>query len=131
MATQQPKRRMQDADNARASVINEDCSFTGTFAGASDLIVMGTMIGDCTLESTVVVDKMGRWQGAIKARNIVINGVVKGDVVAKERLEVGAQARIEGSVSAGSLAIATGANIDGETNITGQSQATQFEDRRK
>lgn len=131
MTSERPKRRLQDAGNDQPSIINQDCSFTGTFAGASDLIVKGTMIGDCILESTVVVDKMGRWQGTIQARNIVIHGVVKGNVVAKERLEVGAQARIEGGVTAGSLAIATGANIDGETNITGQSKPTQFEDRRK
>lgn len=130
MSKEQPKRRLQDTGNARPSVINEDCTFTGSFAGASDLIVVGTMIGDCQLESTVAVEKMGRWQGSITARNVVVNGTVKGDVLAKDRLEVGPQARIEGSVTAGSLAIAMGANIDGETKITGTAQATQFKDRR-
>lgn len=130
MPTEQPKRRLQDTAGTQPSVINEHCSFTGTFSGASDLIVLGTMIGDCSLESTVVIEKMGRWQGTIVARNIVINGTVKGNVTARERLEVGAQARIEGSVTAGSLAIATGANIEGETNITGHAKATQFKDRR-
>lgn len=130
MSKEQPKRRLQDANNGQPSVISDSCTFTGSFAGASDLIVLGSVIGDCALESTVVIEKVGRWQGTIKARNVVINGVVKGDVVARERLEVGAQARIEGTVTAGSLAIATGANIDGETHITGQSQASQFKDRR-
>lgn len=130
MSKEQQKRRLQDAGSGQPSIISEDCSFTGSFAGASDLIVLGTMIGDCKLESTVIIEKMGRWQGSVQARNVVINGVVKGDVTARERLEVGAQARIEGSVTAGSLAIATGANIDGETNITGQSAVTQFKDRR-
>lgn len=124
-----PKRRTRDQLTGTPSIISETSIFKGEFCGACDFLILGSVVGTCVLDSMLTVEKTGIWSGKITAKNVIINGTVKGDIVAKEKLEIGAHARIEGNVTAGSLAIATGAIIQGDTKITGISQ--NFNERRQ
>lgn len=56
----------------------------------------------------------GRVSGEIRAPNAVINGVVKGDIVVSERLELAPQARIDGNVYYKVLEMAAGAKLSGK-----------------
>lgn len=126
--TDAPKRRSRDHQTGTPSIISETSVFKGEFCGACDFMILGSVVGSCVLDSSLTVAKTGIWNGKISAKNVVINGTVKGDVVASEKLEVGPHACIEGNVTAGSLAIATGAVIQGDTKISGNSQT--FSERR-
>ena len=56
----------------------------------------------------------GRVTGEIRASNAVINGMVSGDIVVAERLELASSARIEGNVYYKVLEMAAGAQINGK-----------------
>ena len=52
-------------------------------------------------------------EGEVRAPHVIINGVMKGDVIASERVELAAQARVHGNVHYKVLEMAAGAQITG------------------
>ena len=58
--------------------------------------------------------------GEIQAPHIVINGAVKGDVTADERLELASNARVEGNVYYKVLEMSAGAQINGKMVFRGE-----------
>jgi cytoskeletal protein CcmA (bactofilin family) len=72
----------------------------------------------------------GRWKGTLKATDIVVAGVVEGDVIAKQRVEILGTARITGSLAGNSIAVAEGAIIAGEIKVTNGTPPVTFQEKR-
>jgi cytoskeletal protein CcmA (bactofilin family) len=53
-------------------------------------------------------------EGGVAVPNVVLNGTVKGDILAHERVELGATARVHGNVYYGLIEMAMGAEINGK-----------------
>ena len=73
----------------------------------------------------------GHWKGTLKATDIVVAGVVEGDVIAKQRVEILGSARVTGSLSGNSIAVAEGAIIEGEIKVTSGAAPTTFQEKRQ
>jgi cytoskeletal protein CcmA (bactofilin family) len=63
---------------------------------------------------TLWISEAGVVEGAVDVPSVVVNGTVAGDVVARERLVLGAQARITGNVQYGAIEMALGAQVSGK-----------------
>ncbi|MCH8163110.1 MAG: polymer-forming cytoskeletal protein, partial [Proteobacteria bacterium] len=72
----------------------------------------------------------GEWIGSIRAESIVINGSVKGNISTEDKLEVGPTGKIRGNVKAGTLAIASGGEIDGDIIMTKKEDPVYFDEKR-
>ena len=59
------------------------------------------------------VSEHGVIEGSIEAPHVVLNGTVNGDIMASERVVLGAKARVRGNVSYGVIEMALGAEITG------------------
>jgi cytoskeletal protein CcmA (bactofilin family) len=59
-----------------------------------------------------------------------VAGVVEGDVIASGRVEILGTARVTGSLSGNSIAVAEGAVIEGEIRVTSGAAATTFQEKR-
>jgi cytoskeletal protein CcmA (bactofilin family) len=66
----------------------------------------------------------------LKATDIVVAGVVEGDVIAKQRVEILGTARVSGSLSGNSIAVAEGAVIEGEIKVTSGEAPLTFHEKR-
>ena len=64
--------------------------------------------------SILVISEVSRITGRVEADHIIINGQVKGPVVARALLELQPKARIEGDVSYQALEMHQGATIAGQ-----------------
>jgi cytoskeletal protein CcmA (bactofilin family) len=64
--------------------------------------------------STLSVSDGGVVEGGVAVPNVVLNGVVMGDILAHERVELGATARVHGDVYYGLIEMAMGAEINGK-----------------
>jgi cytoskeletal protein CcmA (bactofilin family) len=53
-------------------------------------------------------------EGSVIAPNVVLNGIVKGDIEASNRVELGAKARVLGNVHYTIIETAVGAQINGK-----------------
>jgi len=63
--------------------------------------------------ASVSVSEHGVIEGSLEAPHVVLNGTVNGDIIAAERVVLGAKARVRGNVSYGVIEMALGAEITG------------------
>lgn len=107
-------RRTRDAIGSPATIIGEDTEFTGQLTGKGHILVKGTVKGDSDIESAVTIAPGGRWDGSLKATDVIVAGTVDGDIDAEGKAEIRATARVSGSVTAAQIAIGEGARVDGK-----------------
>lgn len=125
------KRRIQDANGGTATYIAASTKIVGTISGKGAYVFCGTVEGDCDIDGPLTLATGGRWKGTMRATDIVVAGTVEGDVVAKQRVEIAGTARITGSLSGHSIAVAEGAIIEGELKVTSGGAPLTFQERRQ
>lgn len=108
---------------ARSARLQGDVEFTG------GLHLEGHVIGNVRTQAgeaaTLWVSEQGCVEGAVDVPNVVLNGTVKGDVHASDRVVIGATARITGNVHYGTIEMALGAQVAGKL-IPMNSQGATF-----
>ena len=101
------------------SLIAQGTRIEGNMKFSEGLRVDGEVYGDvqATVEndgSLLVISEAAIVQGAVQADHVIINGTVRGPVLARELLELQPKARIEGEVSYVALEMHQGATISGQ-----------------
>jgi cytoskeletal protein CcmA (bactofilin family) len=91
--------------------INGDVEFAGGFH--LDGHINGNVKCDLGTGATLSVSEQGCIEGSVIVPNIVLNGLVKGDIEASDRVELGPKARVLGSVHYATIESAVGAQING------------------
>jgi cytoskeletal protein CcmA (bactofilin family) len=64
--------------------------------------------------SSLSVSDTGSIEGSVEATDVVLHGSVRGDILARGRVVLGASARVEGSVYYGVIEMTLGAQITGK-----------------
>lgn len=124
------RRRIGDSNGGPTTYIANGTKIVGTLTGKGPYVFCGEVEGDCDIDGTVTLAESGKWNGTLKAADVVISGTVDGDVVAERRVEVSGSARIAGSISGLSIAVAEGAVIEGEIKVTSGEEPKRFEEKR-
>ena len=125
------KRRIQDSSKGPTTYIAASTKVVGTIAGQGAYVFCGSVEGDCDIDGPVTLAQGSHWRGTLKAVDIVVAGTVEGDVVAQQRVEISGSARITGSLSGNSIAVAEGAIIEGEIKVTSGADPTTFSEKRQ
>lgn len=86
-----------------------------TFAGGLhiDGTIRGNVSADDNSASVLTLSEQGTIEGDVKVPNIVINGVVTGDVYAYEYIELASNSRVSGDVYYRLIEMAMGAEVNG------------------
>jgi cytoskeletal protein CcmA (bactofilin family) len=92
--------------------INGDVEFVGGFH--LDGYINGNVKSEVGSGATLSVSEQGCIEGSVIVTNIVLNGIVKGDIEAGDRVEMGPKARVLGSVHYTTIETAVGAQINGK-----------------
>ena len=92
--------------------INGDVEFAGGFH--LDGYINGNVKCNLGSGATLSVSEQGCIEGSVIVPNIVLNGLVKGDIDAGDRVELGPKARVLGSVHYTTIESAVGAQINGK-----------------
>lgn len=93
------------------TTIRGDVIFTGGLH--VDGRIVGSVIAEPDSDALVMLSQKGVIEGEIRAPHVVINGQLKGDIVATERVELAAQARVDGNIFYKMLEMAAGAQVNG------------------
>jgi len=125
------KRRLQDGGNGPTTYLAASTRIVGTITGQGAYVFCGTVEGDCDISGPLTLAEGGRWKGTMKAVDVVVAGTVEGDVVAKQRVEIAGTARINGSLSGNSIAVAEGAIIEGAITVTSAEPPVKFQEKRQ
>jgi cytoskeletal protein CcmA (bactofilin family) len=92
--------------------INGDVEFRGGFH--IDGCINGNVTCELGGDDLLSISESGCIEGSVVAPNIVLNGIVKGDIEASGRVEMGPRAQVLGSVHYTTIETAVGARITGK-----------------
>lgn len=100
------------------TLIGHSIEINGNVKFSGGLHLDGKIIGNVTAEdsetSVLVLSERGYIEGDVSVSYAVINGKVKGNVFASEKLELSSKARIHGDVHYNLLEMASGAEVNGK-----------------
>ena len=92
--------------------INGDLHFSG--GCHVDGTVNGSVTADPDSKSALSISEGGQIDGGVTVPYVVLNGIVRGDVFANQRVELGPTARVIGNVYYNLIEMAIGAEINGK-----------------
>jgi|SRR5450631_1389190 cytoskeletal protein CcmA (bactofilin family) len=92
--------------------INGDVEFAGGLH--VDGHINGNVKGTLAADTFLSVSESGCIEGSVIAPSVILNGIVKGDIEAGDRVELGAKARVLGNVHYTLIETAVGAQINGK-----------------
>ena len=76
--------------------------------------VKGSVTADSEGNSALSISEEGSVEGGVSVPFVVLKGIVRGDVVASQRVELGTTARVIGNVYYNLIEMAIGAEINGK-----------------
>jgi cytoskeletal protein CcmA (bactofilin family) len=121
----------RDSKQARIdTLIGKGARVHGDLEFAGGLHLDGSIAGNVRAEpiegSSLSVSETGSIEGTVEVWNVMLNGTVKGDIVARERVVLGATARVQGNVYYGVIEMTLGAQIMGKlTRVSDQGSAAE------
>lgn len=124
------KRRFLEAATGTPTYVGADTVVVGDVRGRGHFVVSGTVEGRGDLDGGLNLSTTGTWRGDVRALQAVIAGTFTGSLTVQDKLEIGYTAVIRGRVSARTIAIARGAVVDGEIEVTSGAPILQFEEKR-
>jgi cytoskeletal protein CcmA (bactofilin family) len=111
-------RRKTRRHSAINSLVGADTSIHGDVEFAGGFHVDGYVKGNVRAAegagSVLSISEKGCVEGSVVAPQVLLNGMVKGDVHATERVELGARARVIGNVQYKLIEMAGGAEVNGK-----------------
>lgn len=100
-----------------STLIGESITVTGNVSGDEDLTVRGRLEGSVSLAKTLIVESGGVVKAEVQVRSCVISGVVVGNIVASDSVEITKEARMVGDIAAPRVVIADGAGFRGRIDM--------------
>jgi cytoskeletal protein CcmA (bactofilin family) len=103
-----------------AATIGKSVQIHGEVKGSEDLVVDGTIEGTITLsESRLTIGPNAHVKANVAARDVILLGVLVGDISATGRVELRAGANLTGNIRAGRLSIEENASLSGKVELAG------------
>jgi cytoskeletal protein CcmA (bactofilin family) len=116
-------------DGAITTLVGKDTRVHGDLEFTGGCLIDGYVRGNVKSvkddNATLNVSERGSIEGAVMVPNVLLNGTVKGDVKATQRVELGSKARVVGNVQYSLIEMAIGAEVNGK--LIHESEASQRE----
>lgn len=105
------------ASTSPMTIIGADTLIKGEMTFRNAARILGRFEGKIVSEGRVEVGSGSECKASIEAGTIIVDGIVEGDVIAHERLELNDTAQIRGDVVAAKLIAAEGASFSGHCAV--------------
>jgi cytoskeletal protein CcmA (bactofilin family) len=100
-----------------ATLINAGTVIDGDLYSENDLRIDGTVNGNVSSTSKVVIGPSGTIKGNIDGQMADITGKVTGNVTVKEMLQLRGQSEVDGNIAAASIQVESGAKLKGHYHV--------------
>jgi cytoskeletal protein CcmA (bactofilin family) len=107
---------MADNDN-QITIIGRDAKIKGELSFDASAKILGTFEGKIIAKGEVVIGETATCRATVEAGNVIIDGPLEGDVIARDRLQLTAKAKVKGDITAGSLSVVEGASFVGHCKV--------------
>ncbi len=99
------------------TVIGPDTHIKGEMVFDSTARILGTFEGKIIAKGEVQIGDGAACKASVEGVNVIVDGLVEGDVLARERVQLNQKARIIGDVVANTLVVAEGASFVGNVRV--------------
>lgn len=109
--------KMSDYSREISTILDKESTFEGKLTFQGCVIINGKFKGEIFSEGSLIIGEGGFVEGHIDIGSIQIQGEVRGNIVAKEKIEINAPAIVQGDIMAPSLIIKEGAVFEGNCSM--------------
>ena len=99
------------------TIIGAGVKVEGTFVAAGNVVVKGQITGSVETESDLFLKPGGLIEADIKAQNISVGGIVKGNLEVANKIEMASTANVAGDVNCQILSMEEGATLSGRCSV--------------
>jgi len=103
--------------SAGAGIIGKGIVIKGELHGEEDLVIEGRVEGSIALKKHLIVETTGVVMADVQTENITIKGEMNGNMVASDKVEITAEARVIGDIKAPRVVIDDGARYRGNVEM--------------
>jgi cytoskeletal protein CcmA (bactofilin family) len=104
-------------DENSVTIIARDAKFKGELVLDQAAKIFGSVEGRIVSGGEVHVAEGAVCKSTVEARSVIVDGVVEGDVIARERLSLSGKARVKGDINAAAIIVAEGATYSGQCRV--------------
>ena len=132
LVSKSDRRRFTDESDAFATVLGPGLRIEGDLRGTGNLELKGSFKGRMSVEGLVWIRPKGSVEGEIEASSVVVEGEVGGSVHATAKVDLRKGCRVEGDITASSVAAADGSFFEGRIAMpeTREPQVVAYEEKR-
>ena len=105
-------------DYPTTTTLSDSTHFNGTMRFKKSLRINGGYDGKVDAEGLLVLGPQSKFKGDILCDEIIIGGEVRGNIVARKRLELLDTAKLYGDIKTAKLKIADGVVFEGKCEMT-------------
>lgn len=99
------------------TVIGPDTHIKGEMVFDSTARILGTFEGKIIAKGEVQIGDGACCKASVEGISVVVDGLIEGDVLARERVQLNQKARVIGDVVASTLVVAEGASFIGNVRV--------------
>lgn len=99
------------------SLIAADVEITGTIKSSSGVRIEGKLDGELVCSADAVIGKSAVIKGNLSVNSVVIEGLIQGNIVAKDKIEMKATAKVHGDIQAKRLSVEDGVIFIGRSEV--------------
>ncbi len=101
-----------------SAVIGQSIKIKGTVSGGESLVIEGTVEGSVDLAGhDLTIGQTGHVTADLQAKNVKIEGQVKGDITGSEKVIVSKSGRVHGNIVAPRVTLEDGAKFKGSIDM--------------
>jgi cytoskeletal protein CcmA (bactofilin family) len=100
------------------TIIGKDSEFKGTVSSAAGLRIDGKMEGQVLNSGDVIIGDSAEVTADVKGRNVIISGLIRGNIEATGKIEITATGRVEGDLKTNVLIVSEGGKFSGKSDMT-------------
>jgi cytoskeletal protein CcmA (bactofilin family) len=105
-------------DSKIAGLIDQGTELKGDLSFRGSFRIEGSFKGTITSDSMLIVGERGRVEADIKVGNLVVNGEIRGNIQATQRVEIHGKGRVYGTIQTPKLVVEEGAFLEANCQTT-------------
>jgi len=117
--------KLDDKEVHVSTVLDKDSAFEGKLTFEGYVLINGKFQGEIFSDGGLIIGEGGTVEGRIEVASIQIQGEVKGNIIAKDKIEINAPATVRGDITAPSLVIKEGAVFEGNCSMGKRAEKPQ------
>src|SRR3990167_5291007 len=90
--------KLTDSAREAATIIDKEATFEGKMTFQCSVVIQGKFKGEIFSDGTLIVGEGGLVEGQVEIGKILIQGDVRGNIHAKDRIEINAPAVVQGDI---------------------------------